>query len=145
LDADLEWAHGAGKRSWIDWDAGLLEKSPCRDHRSHSVEFKRQVAQECLGDETLHGLAKRHDLSRNLISAWVDKHEAGALDDDARMADLVQESEACIAALERLVGRQALELEFLKRTLKSAPRPRSATTSVIIGPAVSPSRKDASR
>ncbi len=55
-------------------------------HRSHSVEFKRQVAQEFLGGETLHGLAKRHDLSRNLIRIWVDKYEAGALDDDARAA-----------------------------------------------------------
>ena len=36
-----------------------------RTHRSHSVEFKRQVAQEFLGGETLHGLAKRHDISRN--------------------------------------------------------------------------------
>ena len=33
-------------------------------HRTHSLEFKRQVAQEYLGGETLHGLAKRHDLSR---------------------------------------------------------------------------------
>ena len=38
-----------------------------RTHRSHSVEFKRQVAREFLGGETLHGLAKRHDISRNLI------------------------------------------------------------------------------
>jgi transposase-like protein len=36
-------------------------------HRSHSVEFKRQVAQEYLGGETLHGLAERHGISRNLI------------------------------------------------------------------------------
>jgi transposase-like protein len=35
--------------------------------RSHSVEFKRQVAQEFLAGETVHGLAKRHDISRNLI------------------------------------------------------------------------------
>jgi transposase-like protein len=112
-------------------------------HRSHSVEFKRQVAQEFLGGETLHGLAKRHDLSRNLIRIWVDKYEAGALDDDARAADLMQEYEARITALERLVGRQALELEFLKGALKNAPRPRSATTSVITGPAVCPSLKDA--
>jgi len=41
-------------------------------HRSHSVEFKRQVAQEFLAGETLHGLAKRHDLSRNLIRVWVE-------------------------------------------------------------------------
>ena len=112
-------------------------------HRSHSVEFKRQVAQEFLGGETLHGLAKRHDLSRNLIRIWVDKYEAGALDEDARAADLVQEYEARIAALERLVGRQALELEFLKGALRSAPRPRSATTSVITGPVASPSLRDA--
>jgi transposase-like protein len=32
-------------------------------HRSHSVDFKRQVAQEFLAGETLHGLAKRHDCS----------------------------------------------------------------------------------
>jgi transposase-like protein len=112
-------------------------------HRSHSVEFKRQVAREFLDGETLHGLAKRHDLSRNLIRIWVEKYETGALDDDARAADLVQEYEARIAALERLVGRQALELEFLKGALKNVPRQRSATTSVITGPAVCPSLKDA--
>ena len=36
-------------------------------HRSSSIEFKRQVAQEYLAGETLHGLAKRHLISRNLI------------------------------------------------------------------------------
>ena len=112
-------------------------------HRTHSIEFKRQVAQEYLGGETLHGLAKRHDLSRNLIRIWVQKYEAGALDEDAAAADMIQEYEARIAALERLVGKQALELEFLKGALKHAPRPRSAPTSVITGPQVSPSPKDA--
>jgi hypothetical protein len=38
-------------------------------HRSHSVEFERQATQEFLGGETLHGLAKLHDLSRNPIRA----------------------------------------------------------------------------
>lgn len=112
-------------------------------HRTHSVEFKRQVAQEFLAGETLHGLAKRHDVSRNLIRIWVQKHEQGAFDEDAQAADLIQEYEARIAALERLVGKQALELEFLKGALKSAPRPRNGTTSVITGPTASPSRKDA--
>lgn len=112
-------------------------------HRSHSVEFKRQVAQEFLTGETLHGLAKRHDVSRNLIRIWVQKYEQGAFDDDAQAADLIQEYEARIAALERLVGKQAVELEFLKGALKSAPRPKNGTTSVITGPVASPSRKDA--
>ncbi len=111
-------------------------------HRSHSVEFKRQVAQEFLSGETLHALAKRHDISRQLIRIWVEKYEAGALDEDARAADLIQEYEARIAALERLVGKQALELEFLKGALRDAPRPRSASTSVITGPAGCRSHED---
>jgi transposase-like protein len=112
-------------------------------HRSYSIEFKRQVAEEFLAGETLHGLAKRHDLSRNLVRIWVQKCEAGAFDEDAVAADMVQEYEARIAALERLVGKQALELEFLKGALKNAPRPRSGPTSVITGPLGSPSPKDA--
>src|ERR1700747_1983341 len=112
-------------------------------NRSHSIEFQREVAREYAAGETLHALAKRHDVSRNLIRIWVAKYEAGAFDDDAQAADLIQQYEARIAALERMVGRQALEIEFLKGALKSAPRPRSATTSVIAGPAVCPSSKDA--
>ncbi|WP_331375487.1 hypothetical protein [Sinorhizobium chiapasense] len=74
------------------------------------------MAREFLADETLHALAKRHDASRNRIRTWIQKDEQGAFDDDAQAADLIQEYEGRIAALERLVGKQALELEleFLK-------------------------------
>ena len=111
-------------------------------YRTYSTEFKRQVAQEYLGGETLHGLAKRHDISRNLIRIWIEKYQAGGLDEDAVAADLLQTYEARIAALERLVGKQALELEFLKGAARAAPRPRSATMSAITGPAACPSQKD---
>lgn len=112
-------------------------------HRTHSVEFKRQVSQEYLAGETLHGLSKRHDISRNLIRVWVEKFQAGALDEDMAAADLLQAYEARIAALERLVGKQALELEFLKGARPSGDRPRSGTTSVVAGPRASVSPKDA--
>jgi transposase len=36
-------------------------------NRTHSIDFKRQVAQDYLAGEPLHSLARRHDLSRNLI------------------------------------------------------------------------------
>jgi transposase-like protein len=100
-------------------------------HRAHSIEFKRQIAQEFIAGETLHALAKRHDVSRTLIRIWVRKLETGGFDEDARAADLLQEYEAKIAALERMVGRQALEIEFLKGALKNALRARSASTSVV--------------
>jgi transposase-like protein len=111
-------------------------------HRTHSAAFKRQVVQAYLAGETLHGLAKRHDISRNLIRIWLQKHEAGGLDDEAVAADALEAYEARIAALERLVGKQALEIEYLKGALKHPPRARSATTSVITGPGASPSLKD---
>ena len=112
-------------------------------HRNHSTDFKRQVVAEYHAGETLHALSRRHDLSRNLIRIWVRKYEAGALDEDSAAAALLQEYEARIAALERLVGKQALELEFLKGALKHAPRQRSGPTSAVTGPVVSPSQRDA--
>ncbi|MCY4408791.1 MAG: helix-turn-helix domain-containing protein [Rhodospirillaceae bacterium] len=96
-----------------------------RAHRTHSIAFKRQVVQEYRAGETLHGLARHHDLSRTLIRIWVDKYEAR------------------IAALERLVGKQALELEFLKGAQRHGRPPRNAPMSVITGPKASPSPKDA--
>ena len=108
-------------------------------HRSHSIEFKRQVAQEFVAGETLYALAKRNDLSRQLVRVWVQRYEAGGLDEDAQAAELLQEYEAKIAALERMVGRQALEIEFLKGALRNAPRPRNA-----IHPSL-PARRDLHR
>ncbi len=103
-------------------------------HRTPSIDFKRLIVQEFLGGEALYGLAKRHDLSRNLIRIWVDKYEAGAFDEDAHAADRAQEYEARIAALERLVCKQALELEFLKGAPRCGAWPRSAPMSVITAP-----------
>ena len=111
-------------------------------HRTYTVEFKRQISQEYLAGETLHGLAKRHGISRNLIRIWVEKFEAGVLDEDIAAADLLQQFEARIAALERLVGKLSLENE-LKGASRNAQRPKNATLSVITGPVVSPLRKDA--
>jgi transposase len=141
----MEWAPWAGRSGTQELTIELAFEGwkPMAKHRTHSIEFKRQVAQEFLAGETLHGLAKRHDICRNLIRVWVQKCEAGDFDEDAVASDLLQQYEARIAALERLVGKWALELEFLKGAVKSAPRPRNATTSVIVGPRASASQKDA--
>jgi transposase-like protein len=52
-------------------------------HRIHSVEFKHQVALEYLAGDTLKGLSRRHDISRNLFRLWVKKFEAGEFDEDS--------------------------------------------------------------
>ena len=92
-----------------------------------------------MAGETLRALSKQHDASRQRIRIWVGKSEAGALDDAVQAADLMQEYEAKIAALERLVGRQGLETELPKEALKHAPRPKRASTSVVAGPVAPPS------
>lgn len=111
--------------------------------RFFTMEFKRRVAQEFLSGEPLAGLSRRHDLPRHLIRLWASKYEAGGFDEEARPGDLIREYEARIAALERLAGRQAMELEFLKGALRSTARPRSAAGSVITGPVAYPLPKDA--
>ncbi|MDE0522702.1 MAG: transposase [Boseongicola sp.] len=83
-----------------------------RRHRRHSTAKKREVVEACLNGEALQALSERHDVCRSLIRTWIEKHERGACDDDAVEADLLSECKVRIVALERLVGRQALEIEF---------------------------------
>lgn len=100
-------------------------------HRIHSLAFKKQVVQEYAAGATLNGLAREHDLSRNLIRIWIAKCESGEFDPDLEAATLLADYEAKIVALERMVGRQALEIEFLKGALQQARFPRSAPMCVV--------------
>ena len=75
------------------------------------------------GSPSLPRSALRHgnvSQSSVIVRLWVQKYEAGAFDDDAAAVDVIQEYKARIAALERLVGRRALELAFLKGLSKTA-------------------------
>ena len=55
-------------------------------HRAHSIALKCRVVQEYRAGETLHGLARRHDLSSSLSNICVDEYEAGAFNKDAEAA-----------------------------------------------------------
>ena len=105
--------------------------------RRYSIEFKRQVVQEYQAGETLHGLAE---------ASWhqpqSDPHlgcQGGGrrVRRRPRGSGFLQEYEARISALERLVGKLALENEFLKGASRHNRPPISATTSVVAGPVVS--------
>ena len=113
-------------------------------HRTHPIAFKRQIAQEFLsGEISLHGLAKRNDICRNLIRVCVEKYERGEFDDEVEAANLLEQYEARIAALERMVGRLALENDLLKKVSQASRLPRDGRPSVITGPLPSLSPKDA--
>jgi transposase-like protein len=112
-------------------------------YRSYSLAFKRQLVEEFRSGASVATLSRRYDISRALIRLWTHKAEAGDFDEERVAAELIGEYEARIAALERLAGKQALELEFLKRALELAASRRSETPSVIAGPPASASHKDA--
>ena len=65
-------------------------------HRIHSLAFKKQVVQEYAAGATLNGLAREHDLSRNLIRIWIAKCESGEFDPDIEAATLLADYEAKI-------------------------------------------------
>jgi transposase len=106
-------------------------------HRRHSTARKREIVEAYFNGESMRGLSQKYDVCRTLIPIWVEKYERGEFDDDAVEEELLPEYQARIAALERLVGRQALEIEFLKGARRRERPQRSAPGSVITGPPAS--------
>ncbi len=104
-------------------------------YRTCTIELKRRVTEEHLsGGTSLSELARRHDISRELLRIWVKKYEAGELASDGPAKADRQAYEAKIAGLERKVGQLTMELDLLKRGLSSARRARGASTSIVSGP-----------
>lgn len=113
------------------------------NYRHYSIEFKRKLVEDYLSGVSAHELSRRYDVGRALIRLWARKAEAGEFSDEAVSAQMAKHYERRIEALERLAGRQALDLEFLKRALELATSRQNAMPSVIAGPSVSPSPEDA--
>jgi len=88
-----------------------------RNQRSFSVEFKRQVIQELLSEESHPAqLCRRHNISSSLLYYWKRQYGRGKFNneptEEAALKDRVEK-------LERLVGKLTLENEFLKKGLQS--------------------------
>ena len=104
-------------------------------YRTYTIEFKRQVVEEHVsGGTSLNRLARRHDISRELLRTWVKKHEAGDLAGGRPTTPDRRAYEAKIAGLERKVGQLTMELDLLKRGLISARRASGANSSVVSVP-----------
>ena len=106
-------------------------------HRTYSVALKRQIVQEYVAGETLHRLAHRHNLPRNLIRLWVDENvgstrggerrETSPLEDLAALAQTLHECETRIEAIERLVARRAAQFGTRHRERPPGKEPGDAS------------------
>jgi len=86
--------------------------------RSFSLEFKRQVVEELLsGQSGVAQLCRRYEISSSLLYHWKRQYARGKFNneptEEAALRDRVEK-------LERLVGKLALENEFLKRGLQNS-------------------------
>ena len=115
-------------------------------HRRFSLEFKRQVVLDFLERRMgLRELARKHNLSRNLLSQWVRKYQAGQLTDEVVDAVRMAEYEGKIAELERKVGQLTMEIDLLKKGAQLARRPNVESYSIVSGPQAAPSHVDVER
>ena len=88
---------------------------PRRARRTFTPEFKAEVVLALLrGEQSQAELCRKHQLSPNLLPLWkqafLDRLALVFQADDRRQLE-----DRRIADLEQLVGRQALELEILKK------------------------------
>ena len=102
-----------------------------RIRRSFSAEFKAQVVLQYLSGEASQAeLCRKHNLKPNLIANW----KAAVLDrlHTVFEADLAIDAERVrITELEQLIGRQAYELDALKKAsrLLSGPSTKNGRSS----------------
>lgn len=83
--------------------------------RKHSEEFKRQIAEELIsGRLGFAQVCRQHNLAPSLVRNWKLKYLDGTLG-----AGIIFKQDAAlvarIAELERMVGRLAMENDFLKK------------------------------
>lgn len=94
-------------------------------HRTFTPEFKAQVVLEIIsGAKSAAEISRQHQLKPQLVTEWKTTFLANAA--NAFQGDVqLREAQARIAELERLVGRQALELEVAKKALSNLGSPLS--------------------
>jgi len=114
-----------------------------RRYQSYSTEFKIRLVQAFLsGEGTVKGLARQHSIGPSLLRLWIEKYRRGHYEEKEILVEKINEYEAKIAALERKVGQLTMEADILKK-LRGPTSPLDGMPSVISGPAVFPSQKDA--
>jgi transposase len=115
---------------------------PQRTYRSFSTEFKVSVVQAYLNREGgLKAVANRYGIGHPLLIKWIRKFELGELTEDLAQTDKIRHYEAKIATLERKIGQLVMEIDLLKKGVRT--QPNGEPLSIVSGPPVSPSAKDA--
>jgi transposase len=111
-------------------------------HRVFSREFRQRVVQRMLNGESVSALHREFEIRRSVLYRWRDayRREGAAglqrpvgrppgIPNPARAASTPEEAATQrVAELERKVGQQALDIDFLRRAFKRVKESRRKTT-----------------
>ena len=101
--------------------------------RSFSNVFKRQVVEEYLsGNASQAQLSRRYNLSPHQIALWRKRYGDGKLNDNNDAVSLGKDGR--IRELERLVGKQAFQIELLKKAAEYYQQEIRDDSSIAYGP-----------
>ena len=86
-----------------------------KPYRTFSKEQKREAVEETLAGQTSKAaVARKYSISHSLLLKWIEAYEYGRLDNEPTSEAGQQ---AKIERLEQMIGRQAMEIEFLKKAI----------------------------
>jgi len=89
-----------------------------RNQRSFSNEFKRQVVEELLSEESRPAqICRRYNIASSLLYHWKRQYSRGKFNNEPIEAAAFKDR---VEKLERLVGKLTLENEFLKKGLQNS-------------------------
>ena len=99
-----------------------------RTRRNFSAEFKAKVVLEILsGTKSAAEICREHNLKPDLLSHWKNQFLANASKVFENGATL-DPQQARIEELEKLAGKQSLEIEILKKALTILPSSRKPSS-----------------
>ena len=89
-----------------------------RNQRSFSLEFKRQVIEELLSEESRPAkLCRRYNITSSVLYHWKKQYSRGKFNNEPTKEAALKDR---VEKLERLVGKLTLENEFLKKGLHNS-------------------------
>lgn len=85
-------------------------------YRKYSKEQKQEAAQEALsGQSSKAAIARKYGICYALLLKWIDAYERGRLNNEPTTDAGYREK---IEKLQQMIGKQAMEIEFLKKTIE---------------------------
>ena len=89
-----------------------------RKHRKHSASIKAEIMERLKQGGTVSEVAREYDVSRTLLYLWMKAEKVQWRERDEDPKDRrIRELQRKVASLERVIGRQKLEADFLAHAL----------------------------